>query len=271
MTRRLSGAYAGGMRRIVMSCTMRCLLACGVLVAGPVRPAAAQRQEIAPSSNRPAVAVAEFETDRTAWMPPPQLGLTLAELLADRLVESGQFRVMESGWLAEPGEGRPRLPPGVLRERAERAGIEYLVLGSVTRFSSEKKQHGLGGAGLVSPIFFGHHGSQTESVIGLTLRVVHVRTGEVVATATSEGSASRRSISLGALGAMAMRPGGFGFSSGASNSREALVDEAVQDALAAASASLIKSAARLRTAPSRTAAASELPVRHRLGPIFVWP
>ena len=251
--------------------TMRCLLVCGVLFAGLIRPAAAQRQEMAPASSRPSLAVVEFDTDRTAWMPPPQLGTTLAELLADRLVESGQFRVMESGWLAEPGEGRPKLPPLVLRERAERAGIDYLVLGSVTRFSNEKKQHGLGGAGLVSPLLFGHHGSQTESVIGLTLRVVDVRTGEVVATATSEGSASRRSTSLGALGAIAMRPGGFGFSSGSSNSREALVDEAVQDAVAAAGASLVKSAPRLRAAAPRTAAASELAVRHRLGPIFVWP
>ena len=255
-----------------MSRTCGWLLLGGMLVMAPARPAAAQRPEPAPpAAGRPTLAVAEFETDRTAWMPPPSLGITLAELLADRLVGSGLFRVMETGWLVEPGEDRPRLPPGVLRARADRAGIEYLVLGSVTRFSTEKKQHGLGGGGLVAPILFGHRGSQSESVIGLTVRVVDVRSGEVVATATAEGAGTRRSISLGALGAIASRPGGFGFSSGASNSREAQLDEALQDAVALAGDSLIKSAPRLRAAASRPAAASELPVRYRLGSVFVWP
>jgi curli biogenesis system outer membrane secretion channel CsgG len=259
------------MRRIVMSRTCGCLLLGGILVAGLARPAAAQRPDPAPPlAGRPTLAVAEFDTDRTAWMPPPQLGITLAELLADRLVGSGQFRVMEREWLVETGEGRPRLPSAVLRERAERAGIEYLVLGSVTRFSNEKKQHGLGGGGLVAPILFGHRSSQSDSVIGLTVRIVDVRSGEVMATATAEGAGSRRSISLGALGAIAS-PGGFGFSSGASNSREAQLDEALQDAVAAAGESLIKSAPRLRSAAARTAPASVLPVRYRLGPILVWP
>src|SRR4029453_15173927 len=110
------------MRRIVMSRPCGWLLLSGVLVAGPARPAAAQRPDPAPPlAGRPTLAIAEFDTDRTAGMPPPLLGITLAELLADRLVGSGQFRVMETEWLAEPREGRPRLPSAVLRERAERA------------------------------------------------------------------------------------------------------------------------------------------------------
>ena len=145
-----------------MSRTYGCLLLGGILVAGPARPAAAQRPDSAPSlAGRPTLAIAEFDTtDRVDAAAAP---ITRAELLADRLVGSGQFRVMETEWLVEPGEGRPRLPSAVLRERAERAGIEYLVLGSVTRFSNDKKQHGLGGGGLVAPILFGHRGSQSDS------------------------------------------------------------------------------------------------------------
>jgi curli biogenesis system outer membrane secretion channel CsgG len=95
-------------------------------------------------------------------------------------------------------------------------------------------------------VLLGQHGNRTESVIGLTIRVIDVRSGEVVATATTEGVASRRNVSLGAVGLLARGPGGFGFSSGASGSREALLDEAMQDAVYEAAVSLVKSVPRLR-------------------------
>lgn len=225
-----------------MTRTGACFLLVGLSAFVTAGPAIAQE----PPAARPTVAIAEFDTGRTGWIPPPQLGVTLAELLGDRLVESGQYRVLDGAWLAEPGGAERRIPASLLRERAERAGVEYLVVGSVTRFSTEKRQSTLGGAGIVAPLLLGRRGSQTESVIGLTIRVIDVRSGEVVATATSEGVASRRNVSLGAVGLFARRAGGLGFSSSSSGSREALLDEALQDAVHVAGESLIKSAPRLR-------------------------
>src|SRR5262245_51728705 len=77
---------------------------------------------------RPVVTIAQFDTERTGWVPPPGFGETMAELLGQRLVGSGQYRVLDSEFLSRDLPLRPheRLPLEALRERAERAGVRYL-------------------------------------------------------------------------------------------------------------------------------------------------
>lgn len=87
-------------------------------------------------SLRPSVTVIDFETQRTAWMPPPGFGTTVAELLSERLVESGQYRVLDQQWVIGGGDSRARPSLEELCARARLSGVDYVVLGSVTRFSS---------------------------------------------------------------------------------------------------------------------------------------
>jgi len=167
---------------------------------------------------RPAVAVVDFEVAPGGWTaPPPQVGKTLAQLMLDRLVESGQLRVFSS---------------------AQAGPVNYLVRGSVTRFSTEDKNRTFGGGGFGLPFLAGFRRHKTEMVVSLMTRLVDVRTGEVVATAVGQGTSSRTERGLGGIGG-ARGPGIAGFGSSSSGARDALLDEALQRSVAVASAALL--------------------------------
>ena len=81
----------------------------------------------------PTITVVGFTTDSASKLSPDTTGAMTDKLAVD-LVESGRFRVMDREWLgAEIDAGR--LPLGRLREAAKAAGVDYLVLGRVVRFT----------------------------------------------------------------------------------------------------------------------------------------
>jgi curli biogenesis system outer membrane secretion channel CsgG len=217
--------------------------------------AAAQSTE-----SRPTLAIVDFEAAPGGWtIPPPRLGNTAAQLMLDRLVASARFHVLDGQWL-ERGNGFPRTPATLDRLRADAgaAGVDYLIFGSITRFSTENKQRTLGGAAVILPVLAGLRRQRNEMVIALTVRAVDVRSGEVVATATGEGKATRSKLALGGLGLA--RAGGL--SSGASDSRDAQLDEAIQRSVAAASDGLAKATFRFAR-PKAEAAGAPVGVRDR--------
>src|SRR5262245_43188001 len=129
----------------------------------------------------PTIAILEFDTMPAGTvLPPPQMGSTLADLLIDRLVASGRFRVKDGRWLEtdhswrsrDPESGGP--PPGfeLVRKSAESAGVEYLVTGSVTRFSTESRHRNVAAAAFVLPILGGYGRARTELAVDLMVRVV---------------------------------------------------------------------------------------------------
>jgi curli biogenesis system outer membrane secretion channel CsgG len=209
-------------------------------------------QTVADAVLRPSLTVAEFQTDRTGWMPPPHLGETLAELLTDRLVTSGQYRITDRVWLLSESDPRRGTSFGSpfdrLRERAASAGVDYVVAGAVTRFSTEKRQR-TGGGLLPVPIVGGLlKRSRIESVIGLTLRVIAVRTGEVVATATADSAASQTSTKGGGLAVIGGVPIPVVVAGGSSVTgfQDRLLDEAVQRAITSAAQRLVDEKPRLK-------------------------
>ena len=205
-------------------------------------PAAVRAQEAPQPSPRPTVTVVDFETDRTGWMPPPRLGTTLAEQLTDRLVTAGAYRVIDRAWLTSNAPADIALP--VLVERAQSSGVDYLVVGSVTRLSIEKQSSTRGG---IVPIpFVGglFKKKKTESVIGLTIRVIDVRTGEVVATSLSQGDAAHQTKSGGGIAIAGHVPiiGGAGGGGSATGYLDRLLDTAVHQAVSTAAAQLVAAA-----------------------------
>lgn len=196
---------------------------------------------------RPTLTVADFETDRTGWMPPPRLGTTLAEQLTDRLVGAGVYRVMDRAWLASATGDAGFIPLPVLIERAQGHGVDYLVVGSVTRLSIEDNSSTRGG---VVPIpFVGglFKKKKTESVIGLTVRLIDVRTGEVVAASVAQGDAMHQTRSGGGIAIVGVVPigGGAGGGSSSTGHLDRLLDTAVQEAVTAAAARLVAAAPQL--------------------------
>jgi curli biogenesis system outer membrane secretion channel CsgG len=81
-------------------------------------------------------------------------------------------------------------------------------------------------------------------VVGVTVRLLDTRTGEVVTTATGNGVATRSSVSVGGL-AFAPLGGAGGFSRGSARFRDAQLAEAIERSIGDASAALANTAPRL--------------------------
>jgi curli biogenesis system outer membrane secretion channel CsgG len=109
----------------------------------------------------------------------------------------------------------------------------------------EQKQRGFGGGGLIHGLPIGALGGrQTSSLcLSIVVRVVDVRTGEVVTTATGIGDGRRSRVTAGALAAVLPVVGGF--SRGSSNARDAQLAEATRQAIDAAATGLVRAAPRL--------------------------
>jgi curli biogenesis system outer membrane secretion channel CsgG len=202
----------------------------------------------AQATDRPTVAIIDFEATPGGWtIPPPRVGEMVAQLLLDRLVSTDRFRVLDGQWLRTGAAADAHAPHDALLANARDAGVDYVVYGSITQFSMEQRQRSFGGGGLFrrAPVI-GGYGRQTSNLaVSLLARLVNVRTGEVVATATGDGVGSRSQLSAGTL--LSHVPLAGGLASRASNSRDAQLNEATRRAVDAATQSLMNSAHRLFT------------------------
>jgi curli biogenesis system outer membrane secretion channel CsgG len=201
----------------------------------------------------PRIAIADFEVVPSgSTLPPPHLGTMMAQLMLHRLVDATLFHAYDPQFLRSAASAsRSRQAEDALRADAGDAGVDYLVLGSVTQFSMEQKQRGFGGGGLIHGLPIGAIGGrQTSSLcISIMVRVIDVRTGEVVTTATGIGDGRRSRVTAGALAAALPIVGGF--SQGSSNARDAQLAEATRQAVDAAAMGVVNAATRLTPAAAR--------------------
>jgi curli biogenesis system outer membrane secretion channel CsgG len=189
------------------------------------------------------MAIAPFDTDRTGWVPPPRFGETVSDLLANRLVDLGAFRIFDSGLLPESDVRGRRASLDAIRELASQAGVDYVILGAVTRFGNEKN-HNRGGL-LGIPFLGGAGKNSQESSVGLTLRVVNVRTGEVVTSTMSTGTATKKTRTIAGGALIHGVPVGGLFSSGGTGALDRLVAEALVQAVDNAATALAKAAGKI--------------------------
>jgi curli biogenesis system outer membrane secretion channel CsgG len=214
---------------------------------------AISRPSPAQNVDPPRIAIVDFDARPGGTMlPPPQIGSTIAQLLLDRLVEANRFRVFDGQWLRR-SPARPREAEDALREAAREAGVDYLVRGSITQFSMEQRQRTLGGVGFIRalPLGGGSRRQTSQLAVSILVRVMNVRTGEVVTTSIGVGVGKRSRLSVGGLTGRLPLIGGL--SNGSSNSRDAQLDEAVRQAVDAAAVGLVNAAPRLAAPPHRIA------------------
>jgi len=217
-----------------------------LVLVGCVAPAAPVRAQ----TPRPTVAIIDFEAAPGGWtIPPPRVGEVVAQLLVDRLVNTDRFHVLDGQWLRTGAAADPHAPHEALLANAREAGVDYVVYGSITQFSMEQRQRTVGGGGLLHRMpAIGAYGRQTSDLaVSLLARLVDVRSGEIIATATGDGVGSRSQISAGTL--LSHLPFAGGLASRASNSRDAQLNEAMRRAVDAATQSLLNSARRLFAQP----------------------
>jgi curli biogenesis system outer membrane secretion channel CsgG len=190
---------------------------------------------------RPTFAVVEFEaTPSGSTIPPPHLGEVAAQLVIDRLVEDAAIRVLDGRWLQshQSGADRPAAARD-LRASAEKAGVDYVVSGTINRFSVESRQRS---GGLLSRRFLGGLSRQrNELAVSIWVTVVDVRTGEIVGTTSGTGVGKRSKLGVGGLKGLVAG----GLTSGSTGSRDSQVDEALRMAADEASAGVLNTAARV--------------------------
>lgn len=194
---------------------------------------------------RPTVAIANIEVLHGGWtVPPPELGPAIAALITDQLVTAQRFHVVDGEWLVPEEQTGRAVALDRLRATAERGRVDYLVLGTVTQFATEQRRRGAGGL-WPKPFLGGGLGMrESRTTIGLTLRVVDVRTGEIVATTSAQGMGRRKGKGLGLLGAFHGLPLAVAAANSISRSRDAMLNDAIQQAAVTAARGLVTSASR---------------------------
>jgi len=228
-----------------MRTRVQCLVAVWIVLTSGIGAAAQDRAQLA---------IVAFDATPGGWtVPPPRVGATIAELMLDRLMAAGAYQIVDGQWLEPEGQGsRDRAAMARLLSNAEESGVDFVLLGSVTRFTSEKRHRGLGAAGFRLPLLGGGRRDRQEVVVSLAVRIVEVRTGLVVASALGQGSASRSNLALGGLG-LFRRAGAAWYSAGSSGARDSLLAEAIQRSVAEAADGLVKAAPVLAISGEATA------------------
>jgi curli biogenesis system outer membrane secretion channel CsgG len=221
----------------------------GAVIVGLVRVTIATGAMAQEAAARPAVAIADVAVTPGGWtLPPPQLSAAIVELMMGELVGSQRFRVYDGQWLVPEAEiGHANLER--LRMAAAERHVDYVVLGSLTAFSNEHKRKRIGGL-LPKPILLGGFSrEQTQLRVAMSFRIVDVRSGEIVATASGDGVGVRRATALGAAGLIHGLPLLAGAANRLPAARDAMLDEAVHQAVHTAAIALAQSASGLEARP----------------------
>lgn len=150
-------------------------------VAAILLPAAALGQQ----SEKPRIAVVQFENNSTSRWHGPRLGQAGSDELTTQLVQSGEFTVVErdrlEALMAEQNLGQSgAVDPGTAAKVGQLLGVQGIVTGSITQFSVEEKGGGIG------PV----QASFAEAETKIDIRVVDTSTGEILLAA--EGGGKKR-------------------------------------------------------------------------------
>ena len=209
----------------------------------------------AAQSKRPTIAVLAFEygTIQQWWQGTWDIGEGISDMIVDELVNDGSFRVIErkrlDAILAEQNfSNSDRADPNAktMAQIGKVLGVKYLVVGSVTKFGTEKSQKSFSGGGYGSAFGLGSVGtSKGKANVAVTARIIDISTAEIMASAKGEGTSKRSGLLLGGAGGGGGGGGFGGVSMGSSEFRETILGEATELAVKDTSVKLVAAKSRL--------------------------
>jgi curli biogenesis system outer membrane secretion channel CsgG len=216
----------------------------GVLVVGFIRVAAATGALAQEAQARPSVAIADVAITPGGWtLPPPQLSATIIEMMMGELVASERFHVYDGQWLVPEREAGGPLNLERLRAAATERRMDFIVIGSLTAFSTENKKKRFGALVPTPFLLGGVSRQQAQLRVELAFRMVDVRTGEVIASVFGQGMGIRRATGVAAGGivgrALPLPVGAFAVAT-LPAARDAMLDEAVKQAVHNAALELVR-------------------------------
>jgi curli biogenesis system outer membrane secretion channel CsgG len=207
-------------------------------------------------SNRPTVALLDLDYGSVQdwWGGNWDIGKGVADLIVDELVNDGSYRVIErkrlDAILAEQEfSNSDRADPDAkaVSQIGKALGVKYLIVGSITKFGTEKKDVGIGGGGWGGGGFgIGKVGTtEGKATVALALRIIDTSTGEIMASAKGQGVSKRSGLLLGGGGGNWHGAGVGEINMGSSEYRETILGEATEIAVKDVSGKLISAKGRL--------------------------
>lgn len=212
----------------------------------------------APAKKRVAVMNFEYGTVRSAvaaiWGTDQDVGKGIADMLVQKLLDDGKFRVFERKALdklitEQNFSNSDRADPATAAKLGKMAGVDAIIIGSITQFGRDDKKTGVGGFGGAAGRFGigGIQKKEAKAICAITARLVDTTTGEILASVTGSGESKRSGTSLVGAGG---GPGGFGgggFDMSSSNFAQTILGEAVTAAVASTATQLDEKAGALPT------------------------
>jgi curli biogenesis system outer membrane secretion channel CsgG len=133
------------------------------------------------------------------------IGKGVADLLVEKLVKSGQYRVIERKAIdkimtEQNFSNSDRADSTTAAKIGRLIGADAIVMGSITQFGRDDRNTNVGGSvfgGQLNKYGLGGVGAKkAKAVVGLTARLVSVNTGEILAVASGVGESTRTGTSL---------------------------------------------------------------------------
>lgn len=219
-----------------------------------------------PQKKRVAVLDFDYGTVRSyvtaIWGSDQDVGKGIADLLVQKLVQDGKYRVIERKALdkilvEQNFSNSDRADPTTAAKIGKVLGVDAIIIGSITKFGNDDKSTTIGGGGFGLNKFGlgGVQKRQSKAVCGISARMVDTSTAEILAAVTGNGESKRSGASLlgGAGGGSGSGAGAFDMSS--TNFAETILGEAVSQAVKATGDQLDVAASNV---PTRKAEASGL-------------
>lgn len=196
------------------------------------------------------------------WGSDQDVGKGIADLLVQKLVQDGKYRVIEREQLdkiltEQNFSNSDRADPSTAAKIGRVLGVDAIIMGSITKFGRDDKSTTVGGGGYGLGKF-GLGGVQkrdAKAVCGISARMVDTSTAEILAAVTGNGESKRGGASLIGAGGGGGSGGAGAFDMSSKNFGETILGEAVGQAVNSTGDQLDAAAGNL---PTRKAEASGL-------------
>src|SRR6266404_4219314 len=206
------------------------------------------------------VAVMNFDystvhsTVLSIWGADQDIGKGIADLLVDKLVNDGQYSVIErkalDKILAEQNfSNSDRADPSSAAKLGRILGVDAILMGSITQFGRDDSHVAAGGGGYGLGRFgIGSVGKkESKAVVAISARLVNINTAEILAAVKGMGESKRSGLMLGGGGGGWTGGGAGALDMGSSNFAATILGEAVNASVTSAATQLDEKAGSLPT------------------------
>ena len=168
------------------------------------------------------------------------IGKGIADMLVDRFVNGAVYSVIERKALdsilkEQNFSNSDRADANTAAKLGKILGVDAIVIGSITQFGRDDKNTSVGGSGIGG--LAGRYGlggvghKESKAVVNITARIINVETGEILGSATGQGTSQRSGTSLIGSGGSAWNNGSGGLNMSSSNFGATIIGEATNQAV----------------------------------------